>query len=69
MVYLEDFLILRKNLGKVILNRDTPIYLLKNQGYVINLKKSLHPTHRIKCLGMIIDLVEMTVSVSQEKVE
>ena len=63
-------LILGKRLEKAILNRDTVIYLLRNLGYVINLKKSLlHPTQRIEFLGMIIGLVEMTVSMSQEKVE
>ena len=69
-ILLEDFIILVKTLEEAILNRDTVIYLLKNLGYVINLKKSLfHPTQRIEFLAMIIDLADMTVSLSQEKVE
>ena len=69
-ILLEDFIILVKTLEEAILNRDTVIYLLKNLGYVINLKKSLfHRTQRIEFLAMIIDLVDMTVSLSQEKVE
>ena len=70
IVYLDDFLILGKTLEEAILSRDTVIYLLQNLGFVINLKKSvLHPTQRIQFLGMIIDSVEMTVSLPQEKVE
>ena len=69
-ILLDNFLILGKTLEEAILNRDTVIYLIKNLGYVINLKKSLfHPIQRIEFLGMIIDLAEMTVSLSQEKVE
>ena len=64
IVYLNDFLILGKTLEETILSRDTVIYLLQNLGFVINLKKSvLHPTpQRIEFLGMIIDSVEMTMS-------
>ena len=44
--------------------------LLDNLGFVINLKKSvLCQTQRIEFLGMIIDSVEMTVSLNQEKVK
>ena len=69
-ILLDNFLILGKTLEEAILNRDAVIYLLKNLGYVINLKKSLfHPIQRIEFLGMIIDLAEMTVSLSEEKVE
>ena len=69
-ILLDNFLILGKTLEEAILNRDTVIYLLKNLGYVINLTKSLfHPIQRIEFLGMIIDLAEMTVSLSEEKVE
>ena len=70
IVYLDDFLILGKTLEETILSRDTVIYLLQNLGFVINLKKAvLHPTQRTEFLGMIIDSVEMTVSLPQEKVE
>ena len=67
--YLDDFIILGKTLDETLLSRDTVIYLLHNLGYVINLKKSvLHPTQRIEFLG-IIDSVEMTAYVPQEKEE
>ena len=46
------------------------IYLLQNLGFVINLKKEVfHPTQRIEFLWIIIDSVEMTVSLPQKKVE
>ena len=70
IVYLDDFLILGETLEEAILSRDTVIYLLQNLGFVIDLKKSvLHSRQRIEFLGMIIDLVKMTVSLPQEKVE
>ena len=70
IVYLNDFLILGKTLKETILSRDTVIYLLQNLGFVINLKKSvLHPTQSIEFLVIIMDLVEMTVSLPQEQVE
>ena len=70
IVYLDDFLILGKTLEETILSRDTAVYLLQNLGFVINLKKSvLQPTQRTEFLGMIIDSVEMTVSLPQEKLE
>ena len=67
---LDSFLIITKNVENTIVSRDTVIYLLQNLGFVINLKISvLHPKQRIKFLRMMIDLVEMTVSLPQEKVE
>ena len=55
---------------ETILSRDTVIYLLQNLGCVINLKKSvLHPTQGTEFLGMIIDSVEITVPLPQEKTE
>ena len=70
IVYLNYFMILEKTLEETILSRNTVIYLLQNLGFVINLKKSvLHPTQKIKFLGMITNSVEMTVSLPQKKVE
>ena len=70
IAYLDDFVILGKTLEETVLSRDTVVCLLQNLGFVINLKKSvLHPTQRTEFLGMIIDSVEMTVSLPQEKLE
>ena len=69
VVYLDNFLILGKTLEETILSSNTVIYLLQNLGFFVNLKKSvLHPRHRIEILGMIINTVEMNVSLLQEKV-
>ena len=57
----------RENFGRKILSRDTVTYLVQDLGFVKNLKKSvLHPTQGIEFLGMITDLVEMTVYLSQK---
>ena len=71
IVYLDDFLILGKTLEEATLSRDTVIYLLQNLGFVINLKKEISssPNTKNRILVMIIDSVEMTVSLPQEKVE
>ena len=70
IAYLDDFVILGKTLEETVLSRDTVVCLLQNLGFVINLKKSVdHPTQRTEFLGMIIDSVEMTVSLPQEKLE
>ena len=70
IVYLDNFPIIRKTLEEAIVTRDSVIYLLQNLGFIINLKVSvLHPTQRIEFLGMMIDSVEMTVSLPQKKVE
>ena len=59
-----------KTLEETILSRDTVIFLLQNLRFVINSKKSvLHLTQRTEFLEMIINLVEITVSQPQEKVE
>ena len=69
VVYLDNFLILGKTLEETILSSNTVIYLLQNLGFIVNLKKSvLNPRHRIEILGMIINTVEMNVSLLQEKV-
>ena len=70
IVYLDNFLILEKTLEETIFSRDTVIYLLQNLRFVKNLKESIfHPSQRIDLPLMIIDSVEMTASMPQERVE
>ena len=70
IAYLDDLLTLGKTLEGRIISRDTVVYLLQNLGFVINLKKSVvHPTQRIKFFKMILDLVEMVVSLPHKKLE
>ena len=52
------------------MRRDTVIYLLQNLGFIINVKKSiLHPCQKIEFLGMEIDSIKMTLSLTPEKVQ
>ena len=46
MVYLEDFVILWKAFEETTLSRDTVIYLLRNLGFVINLKNQFFTQRR-----------------------
>ena len=70
IVELDNFLIITKNVEQTIVSRDIVIYLIENLGFFINLKISvLHPTQRIEFLRMMIDSLELTVSLPQEKVE
>ena len=70
IVELDNFLIITKNVEQAIVSGGIVIYLLENLGSFINLKISvLHPTQRIEFLRIMIDSVEMIVSLPQEKVE
>ena len=52
------------------MSRDTVIYLLQNLGFTINIKKSiLHPCQEIEFLGMEIDSIKMTLSLTAENVQ
>ena len=52
------------------IGRDTLIFLLQHLGYVINVKKSvLYPTKTIQFLGIIINVIKMELSLSEEKVQ
>ena len=45
------------------------IFLLQNLGFVINFDKSvLQPCHRIEFLGIVVDSREMTLILSQKKI-
>ena len=68
--YLSDVLILSQAIQEAHISRDTVIYLLQNLGFIINIKKSiLHPWQKIEFLGMEIDLIKMTLSLTPENVQ
>ena len=70
IIYLDDMLMLAKSIQEILIAKDTVIYLLQHLGFVINLKKSvLIPTQKIEFLGLIIDSVELTLSLTQEKLD
>ena len=70
IIYLDDMLILSHTIREAHMRRDTVIYLLHNLGFIINVKKSiLHPCQKIEFLGMEIDSIKMTLSLTPEKVQ
>ena len=62
-------LLLGATIQELIMTRDTVIFLLQNLGFIINQKKSVFiPVQKIEFLGVMIDSLEMTLSLPQEKV-
>ena len=50
--------------------RDTLIYLLQHLGFLLNLKKSvLQPCQEIEFLGLIVNSVNLTLSLPLQKVQ
>ena len=70
IIYLDDMLILSHAIREAHMSQDTVIYLLQNLGFIVNVKKSiLPPCQEIEFLGMEIDSVKMTLSLTPEKVQ
>ena len=57
------------NNGRILISRDTVIFLLQLLGFVLNLEKSiLNPVQEIAFLGAAINSLKMCLSLLQEKV-
>ena len=70
IIYFDDMIMMASSVESLLTARDTVIYLLQHLGFVINLKKSvLVPTQKIEFLGLIIDSVVMTLSLTDQKLE
>ena len=68
IIYL-DMLILSCIIREAHISRGTDICLLQNLGFIINIKKSiLHPCQKIEFMGMEINLIKMTLSLTPVKV-
>ena len=68
VIFLDDILIFGSSMEEILMARDTAIYLLEGLGFVINYKKSVtNPTTTIEYLGILIDSVSMTMSLTEEK--
>ena len=68
IIYLDVMLILSNAILEAHISQ--VMYLLQNLGFVINIKKSiLHPCQKIDILGMKIDSIKMTLSLTPEKVQ
>ena len=69
IIFLDDMLVMAQTLKEISQAKETLIFLLQNLGFVINFKKSqLTPVIEIEFLGLVINSVNMTLALPQEKV-
>ena len=70
VIYLDDLLIVASSKEEMEQARDTVLFLFHHLGLTINLKKSvLTPSQRLEFLGIIVDSLTMTFSLSQKKIK
>ena len=68
IIFLADILLMALSKEGLTLERDTLINLFQNLGFLISSKKSvLKLCQNIQFLGMKINSIEMTLTLSQEK--
>ena len=68
VIYLDDILLLGRSINDVLIETDIVIFLLQHLGFVINLKKSiLTPQQKIEFLGLLVDSLNMSLSLTPEK--
>ena len=68
VVYLDDFILMGQSLKEIQMARDTTLFLLQNLGFLINFEKSvLEPTHTLEYLGIMINSLNMTFSLPEDK--
>lgn len=69
VIFLDDLLIFGST-EEIIMARDTVLFLLENLGFIINQEKSvLTPSRIMEYLGMVINSIEMTITLTEEKIE
>ena len=70
LIYLDDILLMSQSIERLLVARDTVILLLQHLGFVINLKKSvMKPLQTIEYLGLVINLIQMTIFLREKKVK
>ena len=70
LIYLDDMLLMSQSIERLVIVRDTVIFLLQHLGFVINLKKSvMEPVQTIEYLGLVINSIQITLSLTEEKVK
>ena len=70
LIYLDDMLLMSQSIERLLVARDTVIFLLQHLRFVKNLKKSVMETvQTIKYLGLVINSIRMTLSLTEEKVK
>ena len=56
LIYLDDILLMSQSIERLLVARDTVIFLLQHVGFVINFKKSvMEPVQTIEYLGLVIN--------------
>ena len=70
IIYIDEMLKIGRTREEVESTRDTLIYLLQHLGFVLNLKKSvLHRCQEIELLGLMVNSVNLTLSLPLQKVQ
>ena len=63
-------LLMSQSIERLLVARDTEIFLLQHLGFVKNFKKSvMEPVQTIRYLGLVINSIRMTLSLTEEKVK
>ena len=58
------------SIKRLLVTRDTVIFLFQYLVFVINLKKSvMEPVQTIEYLGLVINFIQITFSLAEEKVK
>ena len=69
LIYLDDFLLLNQDKGRLLRDMHSLIFLLHNLGLIINWEKSiLSPNQQMDYLGMTIDSNSMQLFLPQSKI-
>ena len=63
-------LLMSESIEKLLVARDTVIFLLQNLGFVKTLKRSfMEPVQTIEYLGIVTNSIRMTLSLTEEKLK
>ena len=70
IIYLDDMLLMGQTMEEILMSRDTTIFLLQHLGFILNMEKSiLNPVQEIEFLGLTVNPVKMTLSLSEPKIK
>ena len=69
VVYLDDFLIIGETKEACQAAFDALLSLLQNLGFHISWKKVVYPTQRLVFLGVLLDTVQCSMSLPEDKLE
>ena len=68
IIYIDGTLIMGSSMSKLLMARDTMLYLLEELGFVINYEKSVLTSSTVMgFLGILINSQTMTLTIPQEK--